>query len=706
MNSTIPAESLTSAGHLMSYRSTSFYFAIGLTVVALVLRLYNLDTRSLEIDEVLQAHITDLNKLDEVMAYTIASGDAMPLLNILNWLMRDLANAEWVVRFPSAIAGALSVPVIYMLGKRLWNERAGSFAAAFLTFFPYQVWYGQEARPYTMLLLFTSMQMLFAHKLVSEANRHYWLWFTLASIVNLYTHYLAWAATISALFYLVSVLLGDLISGVLRSQGHMADRFISGVRQKHESLVKLVFLVLSCLGIFLAYLPWLPNLSAFLSRTDLGFNRFPPDHTPTFTEFVTLLATFDVTGIFILLLPLAIVALTVRSFRGRWKEGLLVLIWLGVPLAAFVIKVQGAILTVWPRYFYFLLPSILLLLAFGLETLVQWIEVVVKRAHSWSRVPFARIGKPLAYAALGALIIAQVAPALASSYKMAKEDTRSATQYLVQISPPDSVVLSVGQYASALNWELRYYLGRLNSPIGYLDGARLDDQQVRALSKLKGDVWGYVYDQDSNPIAQHLKNPPTGMEVVTFAGGVILFRYSDAGKDGITQAKHLLQWVSAYQPELLASIDLIDAWSGNVKAPSNLIPDPSPVGTDGTGWKVPSSSRTEQGTIILTSDGSLSEATWSTNEIGSGQGYILSFEFTNEGFSGWQRVYAVAEASDGRELATIPHRRGYDCLASSGWGRGMLVISTPDGTGSITVRLAISGTGTAAFRNVSLWRVR
>ena len=40
---------------------------------------------------------------------------------------------------------------------------------------------------------------------------------------------------------------------------------------------------------------------------------------------------------------------------------------------------------------------------------------------------------------------------------------------------PGSVVIALGQYASWINWQLRYYLWRFNSPITYFEGSKLDD---------------------------------------------------------------------------------------------------------------------------------------------------------------------------------------------------------------------------------------
>ena len=66
--------------------------------------------------------------------------------------LRALAGeSEYALRFASVIAGVLLVPLLYVMGKRLFSERAGVLAAVLGTFSPFLIWYSQEARMYTLL---------------------------------------------------------------------------------------------------------------------------------------------------------------------------------------------------------------------------------------------------------------------------------------------------------------------------------------------------------------------------------------------------------------------------------------------------------------------------------------------------------------------------------------------------------------------------
>lgn len=50
---------------------------------------------------------------------------------ILHVVQEYLGSSEWVLRLPSAIAGVLAVPCIYLLGKRLYSDQEALLAALF-----------------------------------------------------------------------------------------------------------------------------------------------------------------------------------------------------------------------------------------------------------------------------------------------------------------------------------------------------------------------------------------------------------------------------------------------------------------------------------------------------------------------------------------------------------------------------------------------
>ena len=64
------------------------------------------------------------------------------------------------LRLPSAVFGVLTIPLVYALGRTIRDHRLGIVAALLFAISPFQVWYSQEARGYSLLTLGATSAML------------------------------------------------------------------------------------------------------------------------------------------------------------------------------------------------------------------------------------------------------------------------------------------------------------------------------------------------------------------------------------------------------------------------------------------------------------------------------------------------------------------------------------------------------------------
>ena len=134
---------------------------LAIMLLGAVLRFYGLGVQSLSGDELASWDLSNRETLSQVIGGV--RGDANPplyflILRFAQWIFGD---SEWALRFPSALAGWLCIPAIYLLGKRLYSEREGIIAALFLTVFWAPIYYGQEARSYSMLILLSILTSYF-----------------------------------------------------------------------------------------------------------------------------------------------------------------------------------------------------------------------------------------------------------------------------------------------------------------------------------------------------------------------------------------------------------------------------------------------------------------------------------------------------------------------------------------------------------------
>jgi mannosyltransferase len=119
-----------------------------------VLRLHGLERQSLWNDELTSWHQSSLGSLSEVVRLGVAPDVHPPgYQTVLYFSQRTLGDSEWALRMPSAIAGILAIYVIFRLGELLFSRREGLLAAGIAAVAWCPIYYSQEARAYSLLLL-------------------------------------------------------------------------------------------------------------------------------------------------------------------------------------------------------------------------------------------------------------------------------------------------------------------------------------------------------------------------------------------------------------------------------------------------------------------------------------------------------------------------------------------------------------------------
>jgi hypothetical protein len=159
----------------------------GLVAVALVVRL--LASRGLWLDEatsVSQAKLPFGQMLEQ-----LRDGDVHPPLHhsILWVTVRLLGTSELAVRLPSILATVALVPLLHLLGRELYDHRAGLAAAALATVAPFCVWYADEARMYGLFMLFATLALLMQVRAIRRDRRIDWALYALAAAALVWTQY-------------------------------------------------------------------------------------------------------------------------------------------------------------------------------------------------------------------------------------------------------------------------------------------------------------------------------------------------------------------------------------------------------------------------------------------------------------------------------------------------------------------------------------
>ncbi len=166
-------------------RSTWMWLIVA---VGLGLRLIALGHKSFWIDEIASVSIA---QKPGAAFWTFLWHDEgnMALYYVLlrPWLY--FGKAEGMVRLLSVLPGVAAIPMMYLLGKRLFNARTGLMAAALFALNPCAIACSQEARAYSFLVLAVVVSSYRFVRLVEEPSYRFAIAYGICAGVTCYFHY-------------------------------------------------------------------------------------------------------------------------------------------------------------------------------------------------------------------------------------------------------------------------------------------------------------------------------------------------------------------------------------------------------------------------------------------------------------------------------------------------------------------------------------
>src|SRR5579872_1380149 len=163
---------------------------LAITAAGAVLRFLHLDRKSFWLDEgvsVTLARLDIANLLHILWRHEANMGFYYFLLRL--WL--HLGSGDYFVRALSALSAVAAIPVVYVLGKRLFRTNVGLLAAALFSAHAWQVRYAQEARSYSLYVLLTALSCLFFLDAMEQPTRRTWGAYVAASVLAIYSHFFA-----------------------------------------------------------------------------------------------------------------------------------------------------------------------------------------------------------------------------------------------------------------------------------------------------------------------------------------------------------------------------------------------------------------------------------------------------------------------------------------------------------------------------------
>ncbi len=158
---------------------------LALVALGAFLRFHRLDVQSLWVDELLTIGAAEIGgRLGLREFFGNVQG---PLHALIIHAVARVSSSAAALRGVSAVAGIASIPAFYLLGKALVDRRTGLVAALLVTVSPFAIWYSQELRNYSFLILLSAAATLLAWRLITEKRRS-WVSYVVVVTLALYSN--------------------------------------------------------------------------------------------------------------------------------------------------------------------------------------------------------------------------------------------------------------------------------------------------------------------------------------------------------------------------------------------------------------------------------------------------------------------------------------------------------------------------------------
>lgn len=330
--------------------SWSIVAVTAISIVGLIIRAAGINHESLWLDE---GYTILFSRLPFPQVITVGGAhEHPPLFYLLCHIAYGLISWPLAPRLLSIAAGSATIPLVYLLGRRMLSVPAGIVGAAFMAISPVAVWYSQDGRAYALASLLVVGSYLLLIRALDVRTPDAWVLYSLCTLACLYTEYTTVFALAPQILFL--------------ARGRRA-------------------LLYAWLGVGIGYLPWLivliPNAASVAAdywipaptpdtvvATSLGFlGLITPCPSPPCSG-VPLPGVQALARPLVALFAAGVVAALVWSLRRRSFPRLVLLAWALFPFAAIVALAPYRSLYV-DRAFLDSLPALALVLAAGLLAL-------------------------------------------------------------------------------------------------------------------------------------------------------------------------------------------------------------------------------------------------------------------------------------------------------------------------------------------------
>lgn len=161
-----------------------------LTLTAAVLRIYAISSKSFWFDEIMGLENARLPWPLFLRALGTREANMAPYYLLLRYWLH-LGQSEGIVRALSVLFSVATVPILYALGRRLFDRRTGLLAALLLSINAFHIRYAQEARSYAMVVFLVTLGTWLLVRNLQQPSSAHWGVYSAICVLAVYGHFYA-----------------------------------------------------------------------------------------------------------------------------------------------------------------------------------------------------------------------------------------------------------------------------------------------------------------------------------------------------------------------------------------------------------------------------------------------------------------------------------------------------------------------------------
>jgi len=398
-----------------------------LVALAVILRAVALN-QQLWFDEIVTLLDSARNPLSRIVTSYNSQNQHMLYSILAHFSVRWFGEHPWTLRLPAVLFGIASIPALYFFGRLVTTSREALWACALLTLNYQHIWFSQNARGYTGMVLWTLLASIFFIRGARDGKTRDWVGYGVAASLGIYTH-------LMMVFVMVGhgILYAWLVASRARSLGRWPDKF----------LLPLYGFVLSGVISFLLYAPILSRIFARTVGDTAKSVRYEWS-SPLWAVLETLRGLRAGTGggLIAILVGGAVLLAGLASY---WRDNRFVVGLAVLPGLATAAAVLATTHNLWPRFFFFGIGFALLFVVRGVTTCGRLAARILGGSE--------KLGLRFSAALVVLMLCASLFP-LRAEYLHPKQDFLGAMKFVDEQRQPGEPVVTLGVVTTAFQ---RYY---------------------------------------------------------------------------------------------------------------------------------------------------------------------------------------------------------------------------------------------------------